>query len=76
MLEKVRRKMAALQMLANGDDRYYAMLLRLRELEKEYDAVIRELPAEQQDTVWEFAAQCEAMSHRMLEIACENMDFK
>ena len=40
MLDDVREKMDLLQMLANGDDAYYGMLLRLRKLEKEFDTVV------------------------------------
>ena len=36
MLDEIKEKMNALQILANGDDTYYGMLRRLRELEKEY----------------------------------------
>lgn len=76
MLDEVEKKMSALQMLANGDDAYYGMLLRLRDAEKEFDAVIRELPPEEQDAVCAFVSLCESMSRRKLEIACENMVFE
>lgn len=76
MLDEVQKKMAALQMLANGDDAYYTMLMALRDLEKRCDAAVQTLPPEQQDAVWDFVAQCERMSRRMLEIACEHMEFE
>lgn len=62
-------------MLANGDDAYFEMLLRLRELEREYEAVLGTLTPEQQDVVCDFVSQCEAMNRRMLEIACTHMKF-
>ena len=76
MLDEVEKKMAALQMLANGDEEYYRMLQQMRELEKGYDAVVQTLKPDQQDAVCEFVSLCESMSRRILEIACGYMDFK
>lgn len=76
MLDEIKEKMNALQILANGDDTYYGMLRRLRELEKEYDTAVGELTAEKQDAVCEYVSLCESMSRRMLEIACERMVFE
>ena len=55
-----------------SDPEYYAMLVRLRALEKKYDAVLQTLPAEKQDIICDYVSLCEAMSWRMLEIACGN----
>lgn len=76
MLDEVRKKMDALQMLSNGDDAYYGMLQKIRELERQCDGAVAQLPQDQQDMVWDFVSLCERMSRRMLEIACEYMDFK
>ena len=53
------------------DPQYALMLEELCVLEKKYDAVLQTLPAHQQDVICDFVSQCEAMSWRMLEFACE-----
>ena len=53
------------------DPCYQSMLAENRILEKKYDAILQTLPAEQQDIICDFVSQCEAMSWRMLEFACE-----
>ena len=49
------------------------MLIEVRELEKEYEAAIGCLTEEQEKAVRDFVTQCEAMSWRMLQIACSIM---
>lgn len=55
------------------DPEYAMMLAELGPLEKKYDAVLQTLSMEQQDVVCDFVSQCEAMSWRMLEFACEQL---
>lgn len=55
------------------DPKYAMMLAELGPLEKKYDAVLQTLSMEQQDVVCDFISQCEAMSWRMLEFACEQL---
>ena len=55
------------------DPQYARMLIENRILEERYESVLRTLTVEQQDAVCDFLMQCEAMSWRMLEFACEQM---
>ena len=55
------------------DPCYQSMLAENRILEKKYDAILQTLSAEQQDIICDFVFQCEAMSWRMLEFACETL---
>ena len=57
--------------MAQKDPQYAQMLKQLGELEQRYEEVLQTLPTEQQDVICDFVSQCEAMSWRMLEIACE-----
>ena len=58
--------------MAQKDPQYAQMLKQLGELEQRYEEVLQTLPTEQQDVICDFVSQCEAMSWRMLEIACED----
>lgn len=73
--DDVKRRCRCLEMLAMGDDQYYGMLKELRVLEKRYYEVLGALSSQQQDVICDFVSQCEAMSHRMLELACIYMRF-
>ena len=55
---------------------YQEMLHRCGILEKQFDAMVKELPDEQRALAWDFVMLCEDMSRRALEIACENMEIK
>ena len=57
------------------DPQYAGMCEENRILERKYFAVLESLPIEQQDIVQDFLMNCEGMSWRMLEIACEQMIF-
>ena len=61
--------------MAQTDPAYRRMLLRLRKLDREFDRVMQTLPYADRDIVSDFVSLCEEMSSRMLEFACENMDF-
>lgn len=54
-----------------SDPEYIRMLAELKGIEARYDQVLGGLPSEQQDAICDFVSQCEAMSWRLLEIACE-----
>lgn len=54
---------------------YQMMLVRIRELEKQYEEVLETLPQEQDAVIRDYVSQCEEMSTRMLEIACTLMHF-
>ncbi len=62
--------------MANEDPRYRGMLALMRPLEQEYDRVMMTLSQDDRDVITEFVAMCEEMSEYMLEIACQNMDFR
>ena len=55
------------------DSQYAMMLEEIRILENRYEAVLQTLSMEQQDIICDFVSQCEAMSWRMLEFACEQL---
>ena len=61
--------------LSQTETEYRKMLLEIRELEEEYEKAISLLPQKQEDAVRDFVSQCEAMSWRMLQIACARMRF-
>ena len=49
------------------------MLVKIRTLEKKYNAVLQTLPADKQDIICDYLSLCEEMSWRMLEFACETL---
>jgi len=59
--------------LSQTEAEYKKMLIEVRELEKEYEAAIGCLTEEQEKAVRDFVTQCEAMSWRMVQIACSIM---
>ena len=61
--------------LSQTETEYRKMLLEIRELEEEYEKAISLLPQKQEDAVRDFVSQCEAMSWRILQIACAMMRF-
>ena len=65
-----------LDSLVTKDPVYQEMLTRCSALEKQFDAMVKALPDENRAIAWDFVMLCEDMSHRALEIACENMEPK
>ena len=59
--------------MGQRDPEYASMLEEIRILENRYESVLRTLSMEQQDIVCDFVSQCEGMSWRMLEFACEQL---
>ena len=55
---------------AQSDPEYAQMLVELRALEPEYEAVLKQLPAQQEDILRDYLSLCEAMSWRLFQIAC------
>ena len=56
------------------NDREYARLYREMDiLEPRYEAAIAALPDEVEDLIRDYVNQCEDMSRRMLECACEEI---
>lgn len=55
-----------------AEDRQYQQLLRENKLlEKRFDQMVRCLNDEQRAIAWDYVMNCEDMSRRMLELACE-----
>ena len=61
--------------LASNDEKYKEMLKACVELEAVYNRVLGEVATEQMDILCDFLMHCEAMSDRMLELACTYMVF-
>ena len=64
-----------IHLMAGCDEQYKNMLEKCAELEKEYNRVLEEVPTEQMDILCDFLMHCEAMSDRLLELACTYMVF-
>ena len=62
--------------LIANDPVYQEMLSQCSILEKQFDAMVKELPDIHRALAWDFVMLCEDMSRRALEIACENMEPK
>ncbi len=58
----------------HSDPKYARMLVRLRAMEPGYEAVLKEISAQQQYTIQDYLMLCEDMSWRMLEIACMELE--
>ena len=71
----VKRRMQAVETLAWDNAQYKAMLQENAVLERKFNAVLSELTTQQTDTICDFLTHCEAMSDRLLEIACTYMRF-
>lgn len=71
----VKRRMQAVETLAWDNAQYKAMLQENAILEHKFNDVLSELTTEQMNTICDFLMHCEAMSDRMLEIACTYMRF-
>ena len=59
--------------LTQQEPEYQKMLTESRELEKEFEDAVTQLPYRQEMAVRDFLAHCEAMSWYMLQIACAVM---
>lgn len=75
MDEKARARFHRIWDLAQTDGQYASLGEENRTLERRYFAVLEAMPIEQQDIVQDFLMNCEGMSWRMLEVACETMLF-
>ena len=73
--DEIRAKVWKVWELGKTDLQYRLMLEELREKEKEYGKVLGTLSEEQCDIVCDYVSLCEAMSWRMLEVACLLMEF-
>ena len=75
MEDRVRQRMLTIELLAKENSNYRRMLRENAELERKFNAVLSELTTEQMDIICDFLTHCEAMSDRLLELACTYMRF-
>ena len=75
MDNRIKQRKLAVELLAGGNSQYRMMLRENAELERKFNAVLSDLTTEQMDTICDFLTHCEAMSDRLLELACTYMRF-
>ena len=68
-------KMKGLRQLAKADERYREIEGGYRLLEHAFSEITTRLTDEQQDIVWAFVCTSDELDHRLLEIACDYIDF-
>ena len=73
--ELIRQKYRQVWDRTQSDPEYARMLREMDELERRYEAMMEGLPHEIQDVIRDYVTQCEGMSQRMLECACEELVF-
>lgn len=71
----IQQRKLAVELLARENSQYQMMLQENAELEREFNAVLSELSTEQMDIICDYLTHCEAMSDRLLELACTYMRF-
>ena len=71
----IQQRKLAVELLAGENSQYQMMLQENAELERKFNAVLSELSTEQMDIICDFLTHCEAMSGRLLELACTYMRF-
>ena len=71
----IKQRVLAVELLASENAQYRSMLRENAELERKFNAVLSELTTEQMDIICDFLTHCEAMSDRLLELACTYMRF-
>ena len=65
-------KMERVEILAACDEQYQQLLRENKLLERRFDQMVRRLSDEERSIAWDFVMNCEDMSRRLLELACEN----
>ena len=75
MDERIKKRKLAVELLAGENLQYRQMLQENAKLERKFNAVLSELTTEQMDIICDFLTHCEAMSDRLLELACTYMRF-
>ena len=73
--ELIRQKYWQVWNRTQSDPEYAHLLPQMAGLEQQFEAVMEQHPYEMQDIIRDFVAQCEYMSRRMLECACEELLF-
>ena len=75
MEDLIKKKFWTIWDLTQKDEQYAQMMDKNAILERKYDKVLQGLSYEHQDIIQDFLMSCEAMSDRMLEVACTLMRF-
>ena len=73
--ELIRQKYWQVWNRTQSDPEYARMFAEMAHLEAQFEAVMEQLPHDQQDIIRDFVMHCEDMSRRMLECACEELLF-
>ena len=73
--ERVRQKYWQIWNRTQSDPEYARLFQEMVGLEQQFESVMEQLPYETQDIIRDFVTQCEDMSRRMLECACEELLF-
>ena len=71
----IQRKLDLIHAIAKGDEIYQEMFSQLRQLERDFYDIEPAIPPEHRDKMWDFFGMSEAMTHRLLELACLYMEF-
>lgn len=75
MTEEERKRFHKIWRMSQVDPDYLRMLIRTEEVENEYVKQLALMPSDVRCLMQEYAAQCEILHWRMLQIACEQMRF-
>ena len=73
--ERIRQKYWQVWNRTQSDPEYARLFQEMSGLEQQFESVMEQLPYETQDVIRDFVTQCEDMSRRMLECACEELLF-
>ena len=73
--ELIRQKYWQVWNRTQSDPEYARLFQEMSGLEQQFESVMEQLPYETQDVIRDFVTQCEDMSRRMLECACEELLF-
>ena len=73
--ERIRQKYWQIWNRTQSDPEYARLFQEMVGLEQQFESVMEQLPYETQDIIRDFVTQCEDMSRRMLECACEELLF-
>lgn len=68
---QVQKRLDKIELLAMQDEQYQNLLQENKLLEKRFDQMVRRLSDEERAIAWDFVMNCEDMSRRLLELACE-----
>lgn len=71
----VQKRLDILDALAKSDSVYQNMFAEYVQLEIQFFAIEELIPAEQRDIIWDYLGICDAMTHRLAELACIYMEF-